>query len=122
MTLYTRHETACIIADLLGDTCACNYSGNDEWLPYHCDFAKTVCPNVVGVACWEQYLKHIDKKAGEAGMDRKEAIERIQEVMTIIKTQHMCKDMAMYVRNAESQRQVSRNDIIYKTRNSLYYC
>ena len=26
-------------------------------------------------------------------MDRKEAIERIQEVMTIIKTQHMCKDM-----------------------------
>ena len=26
-------------------------------------------------------------------MDRKEAIERIQEVMTIIRTQHMCKDM-----------------------------
>lgn len=26
-------------------------------------------------------------------MDRKEAIERIQEVMTIIKTQHMCKDI-----------------------------
>lgn len=26
-------------------------------------------------------------------MDRKEAIERIQEVMTIVRTQHMCKDM-----------------------------
>ena len=26
-------------------------------------------------------------------MDRKEAIERIQDVMTIIRTQHMCKDM-----------------------------
>ena len=26
-------------------------------------------------------------------MDRNEAIERIQEVMTIIRTQHMCKDM-----------------------------
>lgn len=26
-------------------------------------------------------------------MDRKEAIERIQEIMTIIRTQHMCKDM-----------------------------
>ena len=26
-------------------------------------------------------------------MDRKEAVERIQEVMTIIRTQHMCKDM-----------------------------
>ena len=29
--LYTRHEVACIIADLFGGTCACDYSGNDEW-------------------------------------------------------------------------------------------
>ena len=67
--LYTRHEVACIIADLFGGTCACDYSGNDEWLPQYCDFAETNCPNVVGVTCWEQYLKHIDEKAGvEAGM------------------------------------------------------
>ena len=67
--LYTRHEVACIIADLFGGTCACDYSGNDEWLPQYCEFAETNCPNVVGVACWEQYLKHIDEKAGvEAGM------------------------------------------------------
>lgn len=63
--LYTRHEVACIIADLFGGTCACDYSGNDEWLPQYCEFADNVCPNTVGVACWEQYLAHIDKKAGE---------------------------------------------------------
>lgn len=62
--LYTRHEVACIIADLVGDTCACNYGGIDEWLPKHCDFAENECPNTVGVACWEQYLKNITK-AGE---------------------------------------------------------
>ena len=80
--LYTRHEVACIIADLFGGTCACDYledlsnimdsltaeefdySGNDEWLPQYCDFAETICPNTVGVACWEQYLKNIDNKAG----------------------------------------------------------
>ena len=26
--LYTRHEVACIIAELFGGTCACDYSGN----------------------------------------------------------------------------------------------
>lgn len=62
--LYTRHEVACIIADLLGDTCACNINGNDEWLPDYCDFTDTCCPHPVGVACWEQYLKNIIK-AGE---------------------------------------------------------
>ena len=61
--LYTRHEVACIIADLFGGTCACDYSGNDEWLPQYCEFADNVCPNTVGVACWEQYLEHISTKA-----------------------------------------------------------
>ena len=60
--LYTRHEVACIIAELFGGTCACDYSGNDEWLPQYCDFAGTVCPHPSGVACWEQYLMHKDKR------------------------------------------------------------
>ena len=55
--LYTRHEVACIITELFGDTCACNINCNDEWLPYYCEFAETECPDA-GVACWEQYLKH----------------------------------------------------------------
>ena len=57
--LYTRHEVACIIAELFGGTCACDYSGNDEWLPYCCELDK--CPGD-GVACWEQYLLYKDKR------------------------------------------------------------
>lgn len=57
-----NHEVACILADVIGDVCACNVNGNDEWLPQYCDFAERECPNVVGVACWEQYLKYLDKK------------------------------------------------------------
>lgn len=60
--LYTRHEVACIIAEILGDICACNYGCNDEWLPDYCDFADTCCPDPTGVACWEQYLTHKDKR------------------------------------------------------------
>lgn len=62
-----HHEVACIIADLFSDSCACNFNGNDEWLPQHCDFANTCCPNPGGVACWEQYLKHMDKKPPKVG-------------------------------------------------------
>lgn len=55
---YNSHDVACIIADLFGDPCACNFNDIDAWLPYKCDFRETCCPNPVGVACWEQYLKH----------------------------------------------------------------
>ena len=40
----------------------CDYSGNDEWLPHYCECADNVCPNTVGVSCWEQYLTHKDKR------------------------------------------------------------
>ena len=59
---FNRHEVACILAEAFGDECACNYNSNDEWLPYYCDFAQTCCPNPVGVACWEQYLKHKERR------------------------------------------------------------
>ena len=62
-----HHEVACIIANLFGDPCACNFNDNDEWLPKHCDFANTCCPEPDGVACWEQYLKHLDKKPPKEG-------------------------------------------------------
>ena len=57
---YTAHEVACILADAFGDDCACNVNGNDEWLPQYCEFSSTC--NVVGVACWEQYLKFLDRR------------------------------------------------------------
>ena len=54
---WNNHTVACILAELFDDTCACNYNGIDEWLPSKCELLDS-CPNPVGVACWEQYLKH----------------------------------------------------------------
>lgn len=55
--LYNAHEVAVIIADLFGDDCACNFNSINEWLPFKCEL-QDACPNPVGVACWEQYLKY----------------------------------------------------------------
>ena len=62
---WTTHEVACLLAEVMGDECACNVNGNDEWLPLVCDFAETTCPNVFGVACWEQWLIHRKEKTDE---------------------------------------------------------
>ena len=61
---WNNHTVACLLAELFDDTCACNYNGIDEWLPLKCDFAETCCPHPVGVACWEQYLKHRSERKG----------------------------------------------------------
>lgn len=63
--VYTAHEVAEILAEVVGDDCACNVNDNDEWLPDHCDFREKECPNVDGVACWEQWLKWRGKKGGD---------------------------------------------------------
>ena len=55
--LYTVHDVAVILANAIGDDCACNINSNDEWLPQLCELQEA-CPHPVGVACWEQYLKH----------------------------------------------------------------
>ena len=57
-TELSTHGIALLLAELFGDTCACNYNGIDEWLPEKCEFANTSCPNPGGVACWEQFLKY----------------------------------------------------------------
>lgn len=54
---WNNHTVACLLAELFGDTCACNYNGIDEWLPEKCEVIDA-CPNPAGVACWEQFLKH----------------------------------------------------------------
>ena len=58
---YSAHDVALILSDAFGDSCACNFNGNDEWLPEKCELLDT-CPDVVGVACWEQYLKWLGPK------------------------------------------------------------
>lgn len=54
---WNNHTVACLLAELFDDTCACNYNDIDEWLPGKCELLDS-CPNPVGVACWEQFLKH----------------------------------------------------------------
>lgn len=56
MRLYNVHEVAELIAEAVGDTCACNVNSNDEWLAERCELQNACC-NVVGAACWEQWLK-----------------------------------------------------------------
>lgn len=58
---WTDHDVACLLAETLGDDCACNLNDIDEWLPFYCEFADTSCPYPGGVACWEQYLKYREK-------------------------------------------------------------
>ena len=62
---YTTHEVAEIIAELFGDACACNFNGIDEWLPEHCELLDA-CPDTVGVACWEQYLKFRERRTDDS--------------------------------------------------------
>lgn len=65
MKTYTAHEVACLLAETIGDDCACNVNGNDEWLPEYCDFREDKCPYPEGVACWEQFLKYREKRSEE---------------------------------------------------------
>lgn len=60
---YSAHDVALILSDAFEDSCACNFNGNYEWLPEKCELLDT-CPDVVGVACWEQYLKWRGQKEG----------------------------------------------------------
>ena len=66
---WNNHQVACLLADMFDDACACNYNGIDEWLPNLCDFKDTCCPNPVGVACWEQFLKHSQSRYCECGYE-----------------------------------------------------
>lgn len=68
-TGWNNHQIACMLADLFGDTCACNYNDIDEWLSELCDFKDTCCPHPVGVACWEQFLKYSQSRYTECGYE-----------------------------------------------------
>ena len=68
---WNNHQVACLLADMFGDACACNFNGIGEWLPDLCDFVQKdyCCPKTVGVACWEQYLKHSKARYCECGYE-----------------------------------------------------
>lgn len=55
LTLETVAE---ILAEQFGDECACNFNGNDEWLPAVCQYENT-CPNPPErIGCWMELLRH----------------------------------------------------------------
>lgn len=60
---FNTHQVACMLADIFKDNCACNYNGNDEWLPGVCEVIES-CPDPIGVACWEQFVWNYFKKQG----------------------------------------------------------
>lgn len=54
----TLEIVAEILAEHFGDECACNFNGNDEWLPEVCQYENT-CPNPPErLGCWMEFLRH----------------------------------------------------------------
>ena len=63
--VYSIKEVAELLYNIFGSSCACDYNGNDEWLPLVCDGANTICiPDASKnpTYCWEQYLKHLHER------------------------------------------------------------
>lgn len=55
---------------MFADDCACNYNGNDEWLPLMCKYAETDCPMPKErLGCWKEFVKYyiakMDERRGE---------------------------------------------------------
>lgn len=52
---------------MFDDECACNYNGNDEWLPQVCEYGCTECPDAPEKnGCWKQFVKcFLEKMDGE---------------------------------------------------------
>lgn len=56
-------EVAEILFEQFGDGCACNYNGNDEWLPNVCDAEECCLGNGTDeLFCWKQLLKHYSER------------------------------------------------------------
>ena len=54
----TLETVAEILAEQLGDECACNVNGNDEWLPMVCHYGD-VCPDPPEhLGCWMEFLRN----------------------------------------------------------------
>lgn len=59
---YTSDEVAQILCEELGDECACNFNGNDEWLPFVCSGIDDCPEPKEKLFCWKEFLKHYKNK------------------------------------------------------------
>lgn len=54
-----KSEVAELLRLMFNDDCACNYNGNDEWLPFKCKFALTDCPMPKErLGCWMEFVEY----------------------------------------------------------------
>lgn len=56
---WTTEEVAEILFNAVGDDCACNFNGIDEWLPERCKYTyiEGQCPNPKEKhGCWMQFI------------------------------------------------------------------
>ena len=52
-------DVAEMLRVMFDDDCACNYNGNDAWLPCLCKYAETDCPMPKErLGCWIEFVKH----------------------------------------------------------------
>jgi hypothetical protein len=54
-----KSEVAELLRLMFNDDCACNYNGNDEWLPFKCKYALTDCPTPPErLGCWMEFVEY----------------------------------------------------------------
>ena len=59
----TVDEVAQMLYEIFDDDCACNFNGNDEWLPEVCEYCDSYCPNPPEkLDCWKQFVLNFDYK------------------------------------------------------------
>ena len=60
---FTIDEVAEMLHEMFADECACNFNGNDEWLPYVCKYGETYCPDPPdNIGCWKEFILHYKDK------------------------------------------------------------
>lgn len=56
----------------IGDRCACNVNGNDEWLSEVCELQEQ-CPHPKDLlGCWKQFVKHYRSEKMDGGEKKNE--------------------------------------------------
>ena len=65
--LFTLDQVAGLLYAAFGDSCPCNFNGNDEWLPMVCRFCESGdCPDPADkLDCWREYIRQQDKRTKE---------------------------------------------------------
>lgn len=64
-------KVAEMLRAMFDDDCACNYNGNDEWLPHVCEYGCTECQDAPEEnGCWKQFVKHFLAKMDGGRKDK----------------------------------------------------